>query len=200
MHVRKKLMEAYVRSPSQIKRTATPEGIMAAENMKDAVYGSLEHLPPEERMRVALAGGALAGKERGEQILARGDVRQQQIQTALNKIPELAYFGDHDAVHSITRVLSNINGADHETGPATMADLRFFANLHSYEPRRPQPEDSGSPEPEPASEPASEPAPDPDDFPEPRELDAEDARFMRRLSGQAPRLRGPEGGISRYYQ
>ena len=178
MHVRKKLMEAYVRSPSQIKRTATAEGIKAAEDMKDAVYGSLEHLPPEERMRVALAGGVLAGKERGEQILARGDVRQQQIQTALNKIPELAYFGDHDAVHSITRVLSNINGVDHETGPASMADLRFFANLHNYEPMRPEP-------------PAEESAPSP----ESSRTSPEDLQMMRQLTDRGIKLRGPDGEI-----
>ena len=189
MHVRKKLVEAYVRTPEQIRATAKSEGEKAATDMAAAVYRAMPDVPPEESKRYAYAGGMLAGQRRFNQIGSRADIRQEQIVAALNMIPEASYFGDHDAVRSLTRVLGDIHGIQHGLGQTTAEDLRLFSAVHSgdYQPMRPEP-------------PAEESAPDPDDFEEPRELDAEDVRLMRRLSGQAPRLRGPEGGISRYYQ
>lgn len=188
-----KLFEAYVRNPEQIKATAQPEGIKAGEKMALSIYNSdiTKNLPVDTAKTIATSGGFLAAKRRMGEIQQRADTRQAQIASALNMIPQAAYFGDHEAVSSLSRVLSDIHGVEHESGPSTAQDLRLFSMVHSgqYEPQRPQPEDFQS----------SEKPADPDDFQEPRELDAEDARILRNTS-QNIRLRGPEGGISRYFQ
>lgn len=185
-----KLLEAYVRTPEQIKRTAQGEGIQAGENeiyrLEDRRQAGEQISPEEGANRISKAA-----ELRMADINLRSEVRLRQIRSALNMIPVAARFGDTDAVHSLSRVLADIHGVSHEFGDSTPQDLRFFSMVHAgkYEPRRPQPEDFQSPE---------TPA-DPDDFQEPRELDAEDARILRNTS-QNIRLRGPEGGISRYFQ
>lgn len=185
-----KLLEAYVRTPEQIKRTAQGEGIQAGENeiyrLEDRRQAGEKISPEEGAYRISKAA-----ESRMADINSRSEVRLRQIQSALNMIPVAARFGDIDAVHSLSRVLADIHGVSHEFGDSTPQDLRFFSMVHAgkYEPRRPQPEDFQS----------SETPADPDDFQEPRELDAEDARILRNTS-QNIRLRGPEGGISRYFQ
>ena len=142
MNVRKKLLEAYVRTPKEIAATAQGEGIGAGEQeayrLGDRGAAGEKISPEEAAYRVAHAAESRMG-----QVLERSDTRRRQIQSALNMIPQAAYFGDMDAVHSLSRVLADINGVKHESGPTTQEDLRLFSMVHAgkYEPRRPQPED-----------------------------------------------------------
>jgi hypothetical protein len=175
--IRKNLAEANLRGPEQLRSMGLQKGVEASQKMVDAIYANPKFSQSPNAKEIAFAGGMMAGQEARQPYNDKADIRHQQIIAALNMIPEAAYFGDHDAVQGLTRVISAMHGVQHSLGDPTVDDYRLFAAVHSgeYQPRRPEPQDL------PQGEPAQQSQGDMD--------------MLRRMTNRGPILRGRDTQI-----
>jgi hypothetical protein len=175
--VRKNLAEANLRGPEELRKIGLEKAVEASKQRVDAVYANPRLGQSPNAKDIAFASGMVAGREAQKPYNEQADIRHQQIIAALNMIPEAAYFGDHDAVQGLTRVISAMHGVQHSLGDPTVADYRLFAAVHAgdYQPRRPEPEDFQQ----------SEPA-------QPSQGDMD---MLRRMTDRGPILRGRDTQI-----
>jgi len=138
-----KLVEANLRGPEELRNIGLQKGVEASQQMVDAIYRNPNLGQRPNARQIAFAGGMEAAKQAQKPYSEKADKRQEQIAAALNMIPEAAYFDDHDAVRSLTKVISAMHGVQHSLGDPTAEDYRLFASVHSgeYQPMRPEPED-----------------------------------------------------------